>query len=77
MNFQDKTLTIALTHPEIMYFFDYEAKGKMFLLPIDTAEAATVLSSEFPTNVFPLIDCFAFRKCNVYCYLYLSGVYEE
>ncbi|XP_068912362.1 protein takeout-like isoform X2 [Tenebrio molitor] len=44
MNFQDKTLTIALTHPEIKYFFDYEAKGKMFLLPIDTAGAATVLS---------------------------------
>ncbi|CAH1379873.1 unnamed protein product [Tenebrio molitor] len=44
MNFHDKTLTIVITNPEIQYVFDYEAKGKMFLLPIDTSGLATVLS---------------------------------
>ncbi|KAJ3621577.1 hypothetical protein MTP99_003694 [Tenebrio molitor] len=44
MNFYDKTLTIVITNPEIQYVFDYEAKGKMFLLPIDTSGPATILS---------------------------------
>jgi hypothetical protein len=46
MNFHDKTLTIVITNPEIQYVFDYEAKGKMFLLPIDASGLATVLSRE-------------------------------
>ncbi|XP_068901954.1 circadian clock-controlled protein daywake-like [Tenebrio molitor] len=43
MNFYDKTLAIQLTNPEVRYEFDYEAKGKMFLLPIDTSGHATVI----------------------------------
>jgi hypothetical protein len=40
------TLTIAITNPEIQYVLDYEAKGKMFLLPVDTSGPATLLSCE-------------------------------
>ncbi|KAJ3617211.1 hypothetical protein MTP99_007455 [Tenebrio molitor] len=42
MNFEDNTLTLELSHPEIRYEFDYEAKGKMFVLPFDSAGHGTV-----------------------------------
>jgi hypothetical protein len=50
MNFYDKTLVIQLTNPEVRYEFDYEAKGKMFLLPIDTSGHATVILRESPLD---------------------------
>ncbi|CAH1382507.1 unnamed protein product [Tenebrio molitor] len=42
MNFEDKTLTITITNPEIRYELDYETKGVMFLMPIDTSGSALV-----------------------------------
>jgi hypothetical protein len=47
MNFEDKTLTISITNPEIRYELDYEAKGVMFLMPIDTSSSALVNAREF------------------------------
>ncbi|KAJ3617212.1 hypothetical protein MTP99_007456 [Tenebrio molitor] len=41
MNFEDNTLTLELSHPEIRYEFHYEAKGKMFILPFDSAGHGT------------------------------------
>jgi hypothetical protein len=47
MNFEDKTLTVAITNPEIRYELDYEAKGVMFLMPVDTSGPAFVNAREF------------------------------
>ncbi|CAH1379861.1 hypothetical protein MTP99_003687 [Tenebrio molitor] len=41
MDFHDKTLTLEVLNPEVRYVFEYEAKGKMFLLPIDTSGAGS------------------------------------
>ncbi|CAH1383474.1 unnamed protein product [Tenebrio molitor] len=41
MNFGDNTLTLEVSYPEIRYEFDYEAKGRMFLLAFDSAGAGT------------------------------------
>ncbi|CAH1382503.1 unnamed protein product, partial [Tenebrio molitor] len=43
MNFENKTLTITITNPEVRYELDYEAKGVMFLLPIDASGPALVI----------------------------------
>ncbi|CAH1382494.1 unnamed protein product [Tenebrio molitor] len=37
MNFEDKTLTIAIINPEMRYEFDYETKCIMFFKLIDTS----------------------------------------
>ncbi|CAH1382491.1 unnamed protein product [Tenebrio molitor] len=42
MNFEDKTLTISITNPEVRYEHDYVAKGVMFVLPIDASGPALV-----------------------------------
>jgi hypothetical protein len=47
MNFEDKTLTITITNPEIRYELDYETKGVMFLMPIDTSGSALVKARQF------------------------------
>jgi hypothetical protein len=47
MNFGDNTLTLEVSYPEIRYEFDYEAKGRMFLLAFDSAGAGTAILSEF------------------------------
>ncbi|KAJ3621585.1 hypothetical protein MTP99_003701 [Tenebrio molitor] len=41
MDFHDKTLTLEVLNPEVRYVFEYDAKGKMFLLPIDTSGAGS------------------------------------
>jgi hypothetical protein len=43
-------LAIELTNPKIRYDFDYEAKGKMFLLSIDTSGHKTVILRESHLN---------------------------
>jgi hypothetical protein len=52
MNFEDNTLTLELSHPEIRYEFDYEAKGKMFVLPFDSAGHGTVTLSKILPQKF-------------------------
>ncbi|CAH1382499.1 unnamed protein product [Tenebrio molitor] len=42
MNFEDKTMTMAITNPEVRYEFDYVTKGVMFLMPIDTSGPALI-----------------------------------
>ncbi|CAH1383467.1 unnamed protein product [Tenebrio molitor] len=46
MNFEDNTLTVELSNPEIRYEIDYEAKGKMMVLvlPFDSTGLVTVIS---------------------------------
>jgi hypothetical protein len=46
MNFEDKTMTMAITNPEVRYEFDYATKGVMFLMPIDTSGPALITASE-------------------------------
>ncbi|KAH0814086.1 hypothetical protein GEV33_008703 [Tenebrio molitor] len=46
MNFEEKTMTMAITNPEVRYELDYEAKGVMFLMPIDTAGPAVATARE-------------------------------
>jgi hypothetical protein len=47
MNFENKTLTITITNPEVRYELDYEAKGVMFLLPIDASGPALVIGRKY------------------------------
>jgi hypothetical protein len=47
MNFEDKTLTVSITNPEIRYEFDYETKGVLFLLPIDTSGSGLTTIRKF------------------------------
>jgi hypothetical protein len=47
MDLAEKTLTIAIVNPKIRYDFEYEAKGAIFLLPVDTSGEVTVISNEF------------------------------
>jgi hypothetical protein len=47
MDFHDKTLTLEVLNPEVRYVFEYDAKGKMFLLPIDTSGAGSGTACEF------------------------------
>ncbi|CAH1382500.1 unnamed protein product, partial [Tenebrio molitor] len=42
VNFEDKTLTMSITNPEMRYEFDYEAAGVLFLLPIDTSGSGLI-----------------------------------
>ncbi|CAH1382501.1 unnamed protein product [Tenebrio molitor] len=42
MNFEDKTLTIVMKNPEMRYEFDYETKGVMFVIPIESSGPALV-----------------------------------
>jgi hypothetical protein len=53
MNFEENTLTLELSHPEIRYEFHYEAKGKMFILPFDSAGHGTgTLSKILPQQLY-------------------------
>jgi hypothetical protein len=46
MNFEGKTMTLSITNPEVRYELDYEAKGVMFLMPIDTSGPALATARE-------------------------------
>jgi hypothetical protein len=46
MNFEDKTLTIVMKNPEMRYEFDYETKGVMFVIPIESSGPALVTARE-------------------------------
>jgi hypothetical protein len=47
MNFENKTLTITITNPEVRYELDYEAKGVMFFVPIDTSGPALAIARKY------------------------------
>jgi hypothetical protein len=47
MNFEDKTLTISITNPEVRYQYNYVAKGVMFVLPIDSSGPALVTARKY------------------------------
>jgi hypothetical protein len=47
VNFEDKTLTMSITNPEIRYEFDYEATGVLFLLPVDTSGSGLITVGKF------------------------------
>jgi hypothetical protein len=47
MNFENKTLTITITNPEVRYELDYEAKGVMFFVPIDTSGSALAIARKY------------------------------
>ncbi|KAJ3617208.1 hypothetical protein MTP99_007453 [Tenebrio molitor] len=63
MNFEDNTLTVELSHPEIRYELDYEPKGKMFILPYDSAGHGTVtLKNPTYTTKFTLEEYLSDNK---------------
>jgi hypothetical protein len=62
MNFEDNTLTVELSNPELRYEFDYQAKGKMLILPLDAAGLVTVISSEFLSQNFLFLPKSEFQK---------------
>jgi hypothetical protein len=47
MNFEDKTLRMSITNPEIRNEFDYETKGVLFLLPIETSGSGLTTIRKF------------------------------
>jgi hypothetical protein len=47
MDLEKNTLTISITNPEVRYEHDYEAKGAVFFLPIDSAGHALVTAREY------------------------------
>jgi hypothetical protein len=66
MNFEDNTLTVELSNPELRYEFDYQAKGKMLILPLDAAGLVTVISSEFLSQNFYFSQNQNFRKSDLH-----------
>jgi hypothetical protein len=46
MNFEEKTMTMAITNPEVRFEFDYVTEGVMFLMPIDSSGSALVTARE-------------------------------
>jgi hypothetical protein len=66
MNFEDNTLRVELSNPELRYEFDYQAKGKMLILPLDAAGLVTVISSEFLSQKFYFSQNQNFRKSDLH-----------
>jgi hypothetical protein len=77
MNFEEKTMTMAITNPEVRFEFDYVTEGVMFLMPIDSSGSALVTARE----------CFMkhqrwrdftdfFRKYYLHAYFYVRGLHE-
>jgi hypothetical protein len=66
MNFEDNTLTVKLSHPELRYEIDYEAKGVMMVLPFDSAGLVTVTSSKFLAQKFYFSQNHNFRKSDLH-----------
>jgi hypothetical protein len=74
MNFEDNTLTVELSHPEIRYELDYEPKGKMFILPYDSAGHGTVTLSKILPQQFNFCQILNFRKSDLYYQIYSGRV---
>jgi hypothetical protein len=78
MNFEDKTMTMAITNPEVRYEFDYVTKGVMFLMPIDTSGPALITASEccYITHQRRRNFTDSFRKYYLHAYFYVRGLHE-
>jgi hypothetical protein len=76
MNFEDKTLTIAIINPEVRYEFDYETKCIMFFKLIDTSGTGLITTRKSMAFFFSILKEYVFRKCVIYVYVYIRRVYE-